>query len=256
MRQRNDRLHPLSLGAACLLAAVLLAAPARAGDLYLSGRLAVSAGSGDTSGSTDFGFSPSGSDTDSSPVWGGAFGLEFGLDEPMPSAPDWTSDARLRVELEGLGGRDYELRTQGADPFFTQSTSWTVMQNLWVDLPIHGVLTSLFGRVPILEPLSFYTGGGAGLGINQVRTTDNVSVGRETAYGFTWQAGAGFGYAFTDLVTFSMGYRYQDLGTIEMGLRDASEQNVGRFNLDLAAHELTTGLRVRFYPVTLPRFER
>ncbi len=238
-----------------LLLAALAAAPARAGDVYLAGHLAVSAGTGDTSGTTNFGFSPSGSDTDSSPVWGAALGLAFGLDEPVPSAPEWTSDASFRLELEGLGGRNYELRTQGVDPFFTQGESWTVMQNLWVDLPIHNALSALFGRVPILEPLSFYTGGGAGLAINDVTTTDNVTVGKDTAFGFSWQAGAGFGYAFTDLVTFSMGYRYQDLGTIEMGLRDASQNVVGRFNVDLAAHELTTGLRLRFYPVTLPRFE-
>lgn len=243
-------------GTAGVLVFGLAAAPARAADLYLSGRLAVSGATGDTGGATSFGFAPSGSDSDSSPVWGGAFGLELGLDEPAQSA-DWSvPDWKLRLELEALGGRDYELRTEGADPFFTEATAWTVMQNLWVDLPMRGAVSALFGRVPVLEPLSFYAGGGAGLAIHDVETTDNVSRGSETAFNFTWQGGAGFGYAFTDLVTFSMGYRYQDLGRIEMNLIDTAQTPVGRFELDLAAHELTTGLRVRFYPVPIPSFER
>lgn len=255
MKRRHSALVWV-VGASGALAAALAATPARAGDLYVSGKLGISRSTGETGGSTIFGFSPSGSDSDASPLWGAALGLELGLDEPVPSAGDWAiSDWKLRVELEGLGGRDYELRTQGADPFFTEATAWTVMQNLWVDVPLHDAVGSLFGRVPILEPLSFYAGGGAGLGINDVDTTDNVSSGSETRYGFTWQAGAGFGYSFTDLVTFSMGYRYQDLGSIDMTLFDNSGP-IGRFELDLAAHELTTGLRVRFYPVTLPTFER
>jgi opacity protein-like surface antigen len=256
MKRRHSALL-LVTAAAGVLIAIFAAAPALAGDLYVSGRLGVSGATGDTGGSTIFGFSPSGSDSDSSPVWGTALGLEYRLDEPIPSATDSAlADWRLRLELEGLGGRDYELRTQGADPFFTEATAWTVMQNLWVDLPLHSAVTSLFGRVPVLEPLSFYAGGGVGLGITDVSTTDNVSSGSETALGVTWQGGTGFSYSFTDLVTFSIGYRYQDLGTIEMDLRDASLANVGRFELDLAAHEITTGLRVRFYPVPFPSFQR
>jgi opacity protein-like surface antigen len=231
---------------------------ALAGDLYLAGKLAVSTATGDSGGSTTFGFSPNGSDSDSSPVWGGAVGFEFQLDEPVPSVADWPLlDSSLRVELEGLGGRDYELRTNGADPFFTETTSWTVMQNLWIDVPMQRAVTALFGRVPLLEPVSFYLGAGAGLAINDVETTDNVSRGSDLGLDLAWQGGTGFSYAFTDLVTFSIGYRYQDLGEVEMKLfTNPSQPPVGKFSMQMAAHELQTGLRLRFFSVPLPQLDR
>lgn len=257
--RRGARMQGRS-GVLLLIAGTLLAAAdaARAGDLYVSGRLGISTGTGQSGGSTNFGFDPSGGDDDSSPVWGSALGFEFSLDEPVPSVADWPLlDSRLRLELEGLGGRDYELRTRGADPFFTQFTAWSVMQNLWIDVPMQGAVTALFGRVPILEPMSFYLGAGAGLAINDVKTTDNVSVGKDLGLGLAWQGGTGFGYAFTDLVTFSFGYRYQDLGEFETKLyTDPSQAPVGNFRMRLASHELVTGLRVRFFSVPLPPLER
>lgn len=243
------------LAAATLGAGALAGAPARAGDLYLSGSTFISTATGSSGGYTSFGFAPYDSDSDSSPVWGGALGFEFGLDEPVPSAGSWpVPDWKLRVELEGLGGRDYELRTKGGDGFFSDAVSWTVMQNLWIDVPMAGAINSLLGRVPILEPLSFSTGAGVGLAINELEVTDNVSAGKSTSFDLTWQASVGLGYALTDLVTLGLGYRYQDLGRVEANLRAPGP--VGRFQLDLAAHEMTAGLRVRFYPVPLPRLER
>jgi len=242
--------------AATFVGAALGSSSARAGDLYLAGSMFVSSAEGSSGGSTDFGFSPSGSDSDSSPAWGGALGFELGLDEPAPSASEWAAPWKLRVELEGLGGRDYELHTRGGDGFFSDTVSWTVMQNLWLDVPMSGAVTSLFGRVPLLEPLSFYVGAGLGLAINEMKATDNVSRAKTTTYGLTWQGGAGFGYAFTDLVTFLIGYRYQDLGRVASNLKTAPDQDpIGRFRLDLAAHELTTGLRVSFYSVPIPTLE-
>lgn len=243
---------------AAALAGALWATPARAGELYLAGSMFVSTVEGSSGGSTDFGFSPSGSDSDSSPVWGGALGFELGLDEPLPRASEWPmAPWKLRVELEGLGGRDYELRTKGGDGFFSDTVSWTVMQNLWLDVPLSGAVTSLLGRVPVLEPLSFYAGAGLGLAINEMKTTDNVSKAKTTSYGMAWQGGAGLGYAFTDLVTFNIGYRYQDLGRVASNLKtDPALDPIGRFKLDLAAHELTTGLRLSFYSVPIQSFGR
>lgn len=252
--QARERAIRLLVTSAALALAVLVSAPARAGDLYASGGLSISSVTGSSDGRTDFNFSPRGSDDDSSPVYGGAVGFEVALDEPVPSIGDWTvPDWRLRTELEALGGRDYDLRTKGGDGFFSNTTSWSLMQNFYLDVPMYAPLTALLGRVPILEPLSFYVGGGIGLISNTLKATDNVSRGKKTLYEMTWQGSAGFSYALTDLVSFSLGYRYVDLGQPAVNLRtDAAQPPIGRFKLDLAAHELTTGLRVRFYGVRVP----
>ena len=39
------------------------------------------------------------------------------------------------------------------------------MQNFYMDFPIRPAVALLFGRVPILEPLSFFAGTGIGLAI-------------------------------------------------------------------------------------------
>ena len=63
---------------------------ARAADLYLQGHLSVSAGVGDTGGAVQFNPAPpipfTGDDTDSSPLFSGAFGYEFPLNEMFPLA--------------------------------------------------------------------------------------------------------------------------------------------------------------------------
>jgi hypothetical protein len=189
-----------------------------------------------------------GSDSDSSPTYGGSFGVALPL-QSMPwrweesfALPDWTA----RIELEGLGGRDYELQTRGADAYLSEVTSWTLMNNFWMDVPLDAPIARLFGRIPVLDPLGFNLGGGVGLAANDVSTTDNVSRGGKTAYGFAWQVGAGFDYAFTKRVTFGIGYRYLDLGEVDFGLR-IGETPIGDFSLDLTAHEIATSLRVEFH---------
>jgi hypothetical protein len=239
-------LLPLVGAAACLPAG-----PARAGDVYGSATLAISAGQGEAGGSTPF-FANRGSDTDSSPAYGLAAGFAIPFREVLPDRDLPISDWAARVELEGLAGRDYELRAQGAEPYLSEVYTWTLMQNVWLDVPLERPIAHFFGRIPVLAPLSFTLGAGIGLGANDVSTTDNVSRGSTVGYSFAWQAGAGFGYALTRSVTIGVGYRYLDPGQVELGLR-AGTTPLGSFELDLAAHEVATTLRVAFYPVPLAR---
>jgi len=228
----------------------LAASSATAGELYLSGHLGISGGFADSGGSTPF-FDNTGSDSDSSPSYGLVFGLEAPMNEPLPESwqddlPNWP----VMVELEATGGRDFEFLTDGADPYRSEVTSWTVFNNARFDFPVYAPVQWAFGRIPILEPVTFYTMVGLGLAINDVSVTDNVSRGSDTVVNFAWQVGAGFAYEFTEYVSLNLGYRYVDLGETELGL-SVGPTDFGDFTLDVSAHEFATALRVRFYPVPL-----
>jgi len=252
----SQRVVTSILGAAGLLAAVTTGpAPASAADLYLSGDLVMSGASADASGSTSF-FDVSGNDADSSPAYGGALGFGLGLEEILPDF--WGIESTglgLRWELEGVLGRDYELRSDGGDGFFSEAKSWSVMTNLFMDVPVHPPIARLFGRVPILQPLSLY--GGAGIGITNldVETTDNISLGSDTVSHFSWQAGAGLSYEFTEWATLTTGWRYVDLGEVETDLSFVSGGiPLGNHVLDFAAHEFVSTLRIDFYTRPLKEF--
>ena len=238
-------------GALALLAvaAFLPAGPARAGDVYASATLAISTGEGVAGGSTPF-LANRGDDMDSSPAYGLAAGFAIPYEEVFPDSRSPISDWVARVELEGLAGRDYELRAKGAEPYLSEVYTWTLMQNVWLDIPLDRPIAHFFGRIPVLSPLSFTIGAGIGLGANDVSTTDNNSSGSATSYAFAWQAGAGFDYALTRNVTIGVGYRYLDPGQVDLDLQSAGAP-FGSFELDLAAHEVATTLRVAFYPVPL-----
>lgn len=238
----------------CLVAACVLAARVEAADLYLSGSLGNSGGFGESSGETDF-FDIDGDDSDASPSYGGTFGLSFAMDEALPSIksfelPSWT----VRTELEFLMGRDYELRSDGAtqqDDFFTEVDAWTLLPSVWVDLPLRTPISWLFGRVPVLEPMSLYAGGGLGIASVDLYTKDQAYTGKEESLNFAWQAGLGIGYELTDTTTFSVGWRYLSMGQTEADLLLAPNVKGGEFELDLSSHEILTGLRVNFYTAPL-----
>lgn len=244
---------------ACVFACAAVMGPAPvagAGELFVHGDLSISWGHGESGGSTEgLGFAPNGDDVDSSPVGGGAFGLAFPMNETLPPAwdvplPDW----EVRVELEGLYGRDYELVTEGGGatgPFLTNGKTWSLMTNLWLDLPVYEPVSWLFGRLPLLEPMSLFVGSGIGLATTSVDVSNNALYGKETAYNFAWQAGAGLSYALTEQTSVSLGYRYVDLGELNLTLHDGINPR-GNFELDLFAHELRAGLRVEFYSVPFP----
>ncbi len=241
------------------LAALGLAVEARAGDFYLTGNLAISTGTGDSGGSTGLPvpfFQNTGSDSDSAPAYGGALGFGFELDEAFPKTwdvplPGWG----VRFEFEGMTGREYDLRTDGNadDSFFTEVTAWTFMPNLWIDIPLAPPIAWAFGRIPILEPLSLYTGAGFGLSTVDLDATDNVSRGHKEQFLFGWQAGVGLAYELTQRVTLAAGYRYVDLGNPEVTLKQTgSTDPFGKYSLALAAHEFNFGLRVNFYSIPYP----
>jgi opacity protein-like surface antigen len=244
--------HFLAFGLACL-AFLLMATPSLAGDFYASGNLAISGATGETSGETEF-FSLSGSDTDTAPVYGGTLGYGFELSEPVDRVGKYRMPRiGIRNEVAAEGGRDYEMRTQGGDGFFTKVQSWSVMQNLWFDVPVHDMTSWFMGRVPILMPLQLYVGGGVGVSALDTKTTDNFTRASKEFYNFSWQAGTGFSYELTDRVTISMGYRYIDPGDFDLKLRISPDADpFGKFSMDLEAHEFTTALRVDFYTLGMP----
>jgi opacity protein-like surface antigen len=247
--------HPrrarLLLLAVC--AAIACPTAARAGDLYAAGPLAITGAHGSSGGSTDF-FANTGSDSDSSPTFGPALGYEFPLAELLPR--DWDSPLPswpVRFEFEGVFGRDYELVTQGGDPYLSRVSSWAVYHNLALDLPMHGAVSWAVGRVPLIEPLSFSLLAGVGLGSTDVETSNNVLSGGDDSLGFSWQAGAGFAYRLTDRVSVDFGYRFVDLGDFRFTLRSPpQEEPLGSFALDLVSHEFKAGLRLRFYSAASP----
>lgn len=244
--------HPTLAAVAATLLSLGLGARALAADFYVAGDLRISNGEGEASGSTSF-FDISGGDEDSSPAYAGALGFAFGIDELKPEVwgaetPAWD----LRFEIEGIGGRDYELLSDGADGYFSQVGAWSVMANTWLEIPLDRPFSSAFGRLPVLRPFRLYAGGGIGLAHLDVSTTDNVSQGDAATNNFSYQVGAGIAYSFTDWATLSLGWRYQDMGDIEAELFLAPGQPAfGRHALDVSAHEFVTSLRIDFYSAPL-----
>ena len=178
MRKIPSRANALLVA---LLAAAALPGSAVAGDLYGSTTLVMSAGQGEAGGSTAF-FQNSGDDTDSSPAYGASVGYAVEVDEIFPDRKlGPVSSWKLRTELEGLYGRNYELRAMGAEPYLSQVDIWTLFWNTGLDVPLDRAISSLFGRIPVLEPLSFTLLAGMGVAGNEVSTTDNVSSGGVTS---------------------------------------------------------------------------
>ena len=242
-----------SLASICLLlACVLHVQPARAADIYLSGGIGNSGADGSASASTDF-YDVEGDDSDSSPAFGGTLGLGFALDEVAPSVgklelPSWV----VRTEIEFMTGRDYEFVTPAAgvnDSFFSEVDVWTVMPNFALEVPLRTPISWLFGRVPVLEPMSLVGNVGLGMAKVDLETSDNVTNGDDSSTEFAWQAGVGLSYALTDTTSFQVGWRYLSLGSVETELTGII--GGGDFELDLTSHEIVTGLRVNFYTAPL-----
>lgn len=250
-RIRRNRQLVCRLCAVALAALLLVVAGAAgAGELYFSAGVGISAGTGDTGGSTPF-FDNYGDDTDTSASYGFAFGWEMPMNEPLPEQwqhiiPRWP----VLAEFEAVGGRDYELLTNGGDPYRTDFETWTVLHNLRFDIPVSAPFEWAFGRIPILHPVTWYVGVGVGISIYDIVTTDNVSRGKDDGVEFAWQASTGLSYSVSEYVSIDVGYRYIDLGSADFDL-SVGPTDFGNFTLDLSAHEFASAVRMRFFGIPL-----
>lgn len=251
-------------GCALLLAASLGAGHAASANwtVYVAGDLGISTSQAKVRGTNSVNgtFNPplaySDDDSDSSPLIGGAVGLQSPMDEVTPwSLPyGWRLPRTpVRLELEATGLRAFEFKTSQIQnrSFLTVSNSWSLMTDLWFDVPLAGLdrpITSLFGRNPrwlkrSLAPTSLYLGTGIGMAGLDVETTDNVFDAHQETYNFAWQVGGGFGYALTKFVTLGLGYRYVDQGEQETDLLITGSPT-GSFETQQRVHEFRTSLRV------------
>lgn len=254
------------------LAALATAPAARAAELYLSGDLGISWTSIDGVGTNDIvGVSNSGSSEDSTPVYGGALGMMFPMNDVLPwrwnmpgfSVPYWPGralrfeggethfpDWEMRAEIEYLGGRDAELSTpsfNAIEPYRSDIESWSLMGKLRLDVPVRTPVRALLGRTPFLEPLSIYAGAGAGYAFTDLAVNTAVLFGGDKTEELAWQALAGIGYQLNDRVKLSLGWRYLDFGSAKAQLYDTAGINRGRYRIDLDAHEFTASLSVWFW---------
>jgi hypothetical protein len=251
---------------ACILAVLVVGGPAHANwRVYGSLDFGYSIGKGEASGSLDIGGDFSGSDQDVSPVLAGAIGIEMPLNEITPWAkpaksshlPAWA----LRFEVEAAFLREYELNTDGAAPptfpFNTEAKSWSVMGNLWLDVPLAGLhkpIASVSGvifRLPqlprlkrFLEPASIYLGLGAGFTSFEIETSDSLYKGSSSEEEFAYQFGIGAGYQLTERVNLSAGYRYHRVNHANFDITDVGLG--GDFSLRTSIHEARLSLRIRF----------
>ena len=256
-----------------LLGLLALCAPAaQAADLYFAAGAGFSIAQADGTGSNELVSSVSGDDDDSSPVYGGAFGVAVPLSDVFPwslripsfDVPYWPGRAvhftgsedfrfpgwRTLIEVEGMTGRDFRFSTPGVSPLTPHNSdveSTSFMGNVRLDIPIQAPLTALFGRLPMIEPLTLYGGGGVGLGWNKIDTSDTVNSGSDEAFDFAYQGMAGIGYALSDTTHLSVGWRYYDLGQVSTRLDEGP--NPGIYRADIAAHEYGASLRFHFYHV-------
>ena len=266
-------LRTLTSTAAILGTLGILASPAGAADLYFAGRAGFSNGTASGNGTNMLvGPSLKGDDGDSSPVYGGALGVAVPLSDVIPwslripsfDVPYWpgramhvsgSEDFRFPgwstlIEAEAMTGREFRFSTPGASPltpYNSEVKATSFLANVRLDVPIRAPMTALFGRLPMLDPLTLYGGGGVGMGLTDLKTTDTVNAGSDQSFAFAYQFMAGVGYAISDQMHLSLGWRYYDLGKLKTNLDQGP--NPGSFSADISANEFTTSLRFHFYHV-------
>jgi hypothetical protein len=247
-----------------ILALGLLSAPAAQADwvLYLSGDLGTSSGTTSVDGFIDVaGIKPfSGQYTDSSPLISGALGISLPIDEITPwelpydlRLPSWP----LRFEVEATGLRSFEGLSDGpvSDVIFGSTSSWSLMFDLWLDIPLGSLnrpLASLVGRTPHwiksgLDHTIFFAGGGVGVAGMEFFMTDNEQFTSDDTQNFAWQVGAGFGYLLSEAVTLNLGYRYFDYGSANGRLINRATTDVGPLSVSQVSHEFRGGIRINIW---------
>ena len=246
---------------------------ASAADLFVAGRAGFSNATGEGEGTNALvGPSLTGDDDDASPVYGGSLGVAVPLSDVVPwsmripafDIPYWPGRSihvsgsedfrfpgwRTLIEAEAMTGREFRFSTPGSSaltPYNSEVTSTSFIGNVRLDVPIQAPMTALFGRLPMLEPLTLYGGGGVGVGWNEIEVSDTVNSGSDDAFDLAYQFTAGIGYALSDQTHLSVGWRFYDLGKVETDLDQGPNQ--GAFSADVSAHEFTTSLRFHFYHI-------
>jgi hypothetical protein len=239
--------------------------------VYGSADFGISTSSVDTDGRYGQGalqFKLKGVDEDSSPLLGGAVGLEIPMDEILPR--EWVPDVRLpdwpmRFEIEGAGLREYEFQTVGVggDLFYSEVKVNTLLFNTWLDIPMisaYRPIQYLFGlgRQPRvrqwLEPMSLYLGAGIGVGFLDFKGTDNSLKVSDNVIDFAWNVGAGLNYALTDRVSLGAGYRYVGVGEHDLDLvpRGIPPDPNAELTYKQDIHEFRATLRVEVYDFLSP----
>lgn len=269
------------IGSALALVLVILssASPTSAAEIFLAGDVGISTVSAAASGENTFAeFQHSGKDRDQSPVYGGTVGIGVTLNELVPvrlkiphfevpyfpgrSIHFGSEDFRLpewetRLEVEGLTGRDVSLLTPGFTelvPYRAEVQTWTVIGRLRMDLPIRAPIHALFGRIPILEPVTLYGSAGAGVANNEITVSDSIVSGKSAKLNFAYQFSAGMAYALTERIQWSVGWRFTDFGKIDAPLSDGL-QDRGVYGLTMSSHDITTSLRFNFFHFALPEVD-
>ncbi len=252
-----------TLLAAALLALAVAKPAAATWQLYGAGDFGYSIALADVSGSSDL--IPSdfaGSDDDSSPLMSVAVGVQVPLSELTPwRGPDWP----VRFDIEFAGLREYRLATVGqtSDPldnFHTTVSSWSMLTNIWLDLPLGGLygpitsttrLISGRDRLPSLRDFlrasTFYLGVGIGFSNLAIETNDSTLLGANDGYNFAYQVGTGFGYQWTERMNLGIGYRYFQPGSGNLILRGTTGVEHGDLELEADVHEVRFSLRILLY---------
>ena len=68
------------------------------------------------------------------------------------------------VELTASGAA--YITANGSLPYRSDVSGSSLMAVLRLDVPIQAPITAMFGRIPVLEPLSIFGGGGVGVGFS------------------------------------------------------------------------------------------
>jgi opacity protein-like surface antigen len=254
---------------ACLLGALAASAARSDWQIYVSGDVGISTSDLDSDGdyvSATPDVRMKGMDSDSSPLVGGAVGLEIPMDEILPR--EWLLDVRppdwpVRFEIEGAGLREYELRTRaGGDKFYSEVEVATLFINGWLDIPMISIwrpFQYLFGlgRQPRvrswLDPMSLYLGTGIGTGFLDFKGTSNALSLSDDTIDFAWNAGVGVDYALTERVSVGAGYRYVGVGKQSIDVDGPQGSGAGdELDYEQDIHEFRAMLRVSVYDFLSP----
>jgi opacity protein-like surface antigen len=212
--------------------------------LYLTGIVGYTWAKGEADGYNEccFPFFPrdprknGGDDWDTTVFGGGALGIDADL-----------GPVGLRFEIEGQGGRNYDMKTTG--PVFAEYTDEMGIENAPYrsDISTSAMFVNIFVDLPLTDTFDIYAGGGVGFGVHDFKVTQKtlgVSENSHDDLEFAWQVGTGMAYDVADWLTLDLGYRYVRFGHVDVYLE---EPLGGEYELDLSSHDMILGIRINYY---------